>query len=59
MAKMADDAPERMAKARANAAKAKALAKMKKNPANYTMKGTYGFDGMQGQTGPEAKLKGK
>lgn len=41
---------------RAAAAK---VAKMKKNPANYTLKGVYGFDGMQGQTGPGSKLKGK
>lgn len=47
------------AKAAKNKKRQSEIDAMKKNPANYTMKGQYGFDGMQGQTGPEAKLKGK
>lgn len=35
------------------------IAKMKKNPVNYTKKGVYGFDGMQGIPAKDAKLKGK
>ena len=56
---MATPTPKPNPKELAKKLAAKKIAKMKKNPANYDMKGNYGFNGMQGQTGPEAKLKGK